>query len=143
MDDPVFVRRLHRLGDLLRHPNRFLHRHRPTPHPLAHRLAVDQLHHQEALTVHLLEAVDAGDIGVRKRREHSRLPFKARQPLRVLGEQLRQDLESHVATEVGVLSLPYFTHTSFAELGRHSEMRKTAADHVNLPCTNLHRYSTG
>ncbi len=129
MNHALFVRRLDRLGDLAGDAHHLFDRHRSPLDVLRQRLPFHQLHHQEALAVDFFESVDAGDVGVRKRRQHPRLALEPRQPLRVLSKPVGQYLQRDVATELGVLGAPYLSHATFAQLGRHLVVRNITADH--------------
>ena len=136
MDDALLVRRLDRLGDLLRDPNHLLDRHRPLLDTLRERLAFHQLHDQEALAVDLFETEDPGDVGVGQRRQNPGLALETREPLRVLGETVREHLEGHVAAELGVFRTPHLPHPALAQFRSHLVVRNIAADHphsFNIP----------
>ena len=62
MDDPLLVRRLERLGDLLRDRQRLVDGNRPPRDPIGERRAFDQLHHQRVHAAGILEAVDLRDV---------------------------------------------------------------------------------
>ena len=62
MDDPLLVRRLERLGDLLRHRQRLVDGNGPLRDPIGERRAFDQLHDQGVQAVGILEAMDLRDV---------------------------------------------------------------------------------
>ena len=51
-----------------------------------------------------------------ERREQLGLALEARQPVGVLGEKIRQDLDRHLAVERGVERAPHHTHPTLADL---------------------------
>jgi hypothetical protein len=65
-------------------------------------LALDELEREEGLAVGLLEPVDRGGVRVVERGEQIRLALEAPEPLGVLRDLGRQDLDRHVAVEVRV-----------------------------------------
>jgi hypothetical protein len=91
-----------RVGDLPRDGDRLRDRQRPPRDHLRQVLALDQLHHQRAATVALLETVDGGDVRVVELRQELRLALEARQPVGVGGERRREHLDRHLAPQRGV-----------------------------------------
>ncbi len=57
------------------------------------------------------------DVRVVQRREDLGFALEASQPLGVVGEQVGQDLERHVAVELGVAGAVDLTHAAGADLG--------------------------
>ena len=72
MDDAVLVRDLERVGDLPRDVTHFIERNRTLCDPIRQRRALDELHHQPADSVGLLQSVDGGDVRVVQRCEQER-----------------------------------------------------------------------
>jgi hypothetical protein len=62
MDDALLVRRLDRVGDLLRDRQRLVDGNRPLRDPIGERRAFDQLHDQGVEAVGILEAMDLRDV---------------------------------------------------------------------------------
>ena len=89
MHDPLLVRRLERVGNLVRDRQRLLHRDRSGGDPFGERLSRHQLQDQRQRPVGFLQAVDRRDVRMVQRRQHLRFPLEASQPLGVRGEQLR------------------------------------------------------
>jgi hypothetical protein len=71
MDDAEIVCRLQRVGDLTRDAQRLVERHRPLRDPIGQRRALDELEHQRADAVGLLEPVDDRNIWMVQRRGDS------------------------------------------------------------------------
>ena len=117
MDDALLVRGLERLGDLPRDRQRFVERDRPVRDPLGERRALDQLHHQRVDAAAVFEAVDVRDVRMVERGEHLRFALEPREPLGVVGEQLRQDLDRDVAIQPGVARAIDLAHPAGAKGG--------------------------
>ena len=81
VDDALLVRGFERVGDLARDRERLLNRQRARRQTLGERRALDQLEHEAADAVGLLEAVDRADVRMIQRRQHPRLALEAREPL--------------------------------------------------------------
>jgi len=64
----------------------------------------------------VLATVDIGNIGVIELGKKLGFPFKTSQPLRILGELLRQHLDGHFTAQVGVLGTINLSHTALADL---------------------------
>jgi hypothetical protein len=63
-----------------------------------------------------VQPVDGGDARVIERREHLRLALEAGDAIRILGEQIGQDLDGHVAPERRVGGAPHHPHPALADL---------------------------
>ena len=116
MDDPLLVRFAERLGDLAGDLEARAQRQRAVREPVGERRSLDQLEHQRADRVGLLDAVDRGDVGVVQARKEARFALEQRQVLRVARDLVRQDLDRHLAPEPGVGGAEDLTHPPFAEL---------------------------
>ncbi len=132
VDDALLVGDLEGLGDLAADASGVGDGDRPLGDALGEVLALGDLHDQEALSVDVLEAVDAGDVGVGEGGEDPGLALETLQPLGVLGEGVGQDLEGHVASQLGVLGPPDLAHAPLAQLRRHLVVRNRLADHFTL-----------
>ena len=53
-------------------------------------------------TTDFFEPVDVRDIGMVERGQHLRFALEARQPLRVVGEQIRHHFERDIAIQLGI-----------------------------------------
>ena len=78
-------------------------------------LALDQFHDERADAVRFFEAVDGGDVRMVQRGEHPGFALKPREPLRVGGEGLGQDLDRDVAIELRVARAIDLAHAAGAE----------------------------
>ncbi len=63
-----------------------------------------------------MHRVDRGDVRVVQRGEQLGLALEARQPVRVRGKILGQDLDRHLTVERGVQRPPHHAHPARAEL---------------------------
>ena len=95
-------------------------------------LPFDQLHRQEVDAVGLLDRVHADHSRVVEGGEHRRLAPEAVEPLRVRGHLGRQDLERHLAAELGVGGAPHLSHPAGAERFGDAVVGEGRADHCRL-----------
>ncbi len=103
VEDALPVGRGHRVGHGDGEREEALHREAARRDRLAERLALDELHRQEAEPVLLLEgAVEGDDAGVAQRGDRLRLALEALDLLGVRRHLGRQHLEGHAAVEPGV-----------------------------------------
>ena len=77
------MRRFERLRDLARDRECLLNRQRTRRQTLGERRAFHELEHEAADAVGLLQPIDRADVRMVQRRQHPRLAFEAREPLRV------------------------------------------------------------
>ena len=97
-----------------------------------HRLkgvSFEQLHDDEGLAVMLSQVVDRADVGVVESRSGPGLSLKALQGRRALGQLLRQELQSDLATEVQVLGCIDHTHSPATEAVDDTVVGDGFADH--------------
>ena len=78
--------------------------------------AVEKLHGNEGVSIFSANFVDGAYVGMVERRRRARLAAKALQGLRVVGELVRQKLQSDKAAELDVLRLVNDSHATAAEL---------------------------
>ncbi len=79
------------------------------------------------LAVLFLDAVDAGHVGMGKRRQGLGLAVEPGVAIRVAGEGVGQDFQGHVAVEFGVPGPVDFTHATRADLGEDFVMSQGLA----------------
>ena len=113
----MLVRRLQRLGDLLRDEQRLLDRDRTLRDAVGERGPFDELQDQHPRPVRVLEAVDGSDIGVTQRGQRLRLALEPREPFGIMCERLRQDLDRDVPLELRVPCPVDFAHPATADEG--------------------------
>ncbi len=63
-----------------------------------------------------------------QRREDSGFSLEPGQAFRVIGEEVREDFQGHLAPELGVLGPIHLSHPAFAELGGDPEVGQRLAD---------------
>ena len=78
MDDPLFVRRFERLGDLARDRDGFVEANRSTRNAICERRPLDELEHQHRDVARLLDAKNSRDVRMIERGDELRFPFEAR-----------------------------------------------------------------
>ena len=83
-------------------------------HHFAQSLAFQQLHGDEVLAGHFSDLVHGADIGMIQGRSGPRLPTKAIQNLRILGQLIWKEFEGHVASQANVLRLVDYSHPTAA-----------------------------
>jgi hypothetical protein len=94
-------------------------------------LAFQVLHYDERLTFVIADVVNDTDMRVVQCRCCSGFPLEPLQSLFVLGVFLRQELQSDIATQAGVLCLIDHTHPTAAELLCDFVVGDGLADHVS------------
>ena len=115
MDDPLFVRRLERVGDLRDDRQRLGERHRAPQQPIRQRLPLDQLHDQEMLAPRFLQAVERGDVGMIERRQDFGLALETRDAIGVSSEDVEDHLHGDLAAQPRIARAIHLAHTSGAE----------------------------
>jgi len=112
MDHAGVVRGLEPLGDLAADIHRFLDRKRSASNAIFERLPRHELQHQEASVLGLVDAVDLRDVGMVQSSDRLGLALEPSQPLVILREVFRKDLDRHLAIQSRVLrpvDLPHGT----------------------------------
>ena len=93
VDDPLLVRGLQRLGDLAREFECHVERQRSAGKTIGQGRAVDHFHHNGVPAACDFEAVDGGDVRMVQRREQPRLALQPRDPIRIVRQRRRQNLD--------------------------------------------------
>ena len=120
------------VGELHRHLDQLVGRELPPDQPLLERRSLQQLHDQKRLSLVLTEVVDGADVGVVERRGGARLALKALEGLAVLGHLRGQELDRHLAAEIGVLGLIDDPHAATSQLGDDSVVGNGLTDQSGL-----------
>jgi hypothetical protein len=89
----------------------------PARDAIGQRRPLDELHDQGVGGPAVLQAVDVRNVRVIERGEHVCLALEARQPLGILGEDVRQDFQRDVAVELGVAGAIDLAHAARADGG--------------------------
>ena len=120
MHDAAFVRRFQRVGELPRNregladwqPSRWL-----MAEPLFKRLALDELEDQRVNAFAVLEPVDGADVRMIQRREQPGLALESRAPFGIRRERVRQNLDRHLASKLGIPRAVDVPHPARSEQG--------------------------
>ena len=112
--DAFLVRLFERIGNLARDVTRLVKRQRSPFQTLGEILSLNELEHEEGMTVGFLEPMDRRDVGVIQRREDVRLAAKPREAFFIVGELSGQDFDGDVAAKLGVPGPIHFPHAAGA-----------------------------
>ncbi len=124
MDDPLGVRRLHRLGDLPRYAQRLFDRKPSPPQTLSECLSFDEFQHEEVRALIGIESMNGGDVRMVQRRQRFGFALETREALGIPAEACGQYLDRDVTAELGVGGAIHLAHAAFAQLGSNlSRMR--------------------
>src|SRR5580704_17350408 len=93
------------------------------------RLAFEELHHDESLTLVAADFVDGANVGVVKRRSGAGFALESFEGLRVFGEAFWKELQRDETPQGSVLGLVDDTHPPATQLFEDVVMRDRAADH--------------
>jgi hypothetical protein len=103
MDDSAIVRMCKGLGQLHAVTDHVVDRQRPAGDPSAERRAVDDFHRDVGVAVGFADVVDGADVRMIERGRGARLAQQALPPFRIRRQITRQNLESDVARQTGVV----------------------------------------
>ena len=98
------------VGDACGNRQEFFQRQRSVRNDRAQRLAANQLHHQPCLSVARAEIVDGDDVAVIEGRGASGFAFEAREPVAIVGQLVRKNLDRYLPPETHVaraIDLPH------------------------------------
>ena len=124
MDDSLVVRRLDGLGDLRGNPERIFQWNWPQLNAIGERRSLDEFQDERLdgpaeagphVFRYLLEVVDRGDVWMIQRRENLRLAVKAREPVWIGRECVRQDLQRDIAIQLRIPGAIHLTHAACAD----------------------------
>jgi hypothetical protein len=130
MDDPLFVRRAERLGDLPCDRERSRDRQRSSFEAFGQRRAVDQFQHQRCHAIRFVEPIDRSDVRMVERGEQPRFARKPRAALEIVLEVPRQDLDRNVPTQLTVVRAIHLPHPTRAEHTGNRVRAKLPANHL-------------
>jgi hypothetical protein len=117
MDDALFMGRLERGGNLPRDRQSLVERNRSLFDPIGKRRPVNQFHDKRVRRATVFKAVNLGDVRMIERRKNLRFAMKAGEPVRIVGERTRENLQCDVTTEFRVAGAIHLAHTSRAKGG--------------------------
>ena len=143
VDDPLAVGRVQCVGNLNGDVEQGLAVQRAAGNAVLQRLAIQELHGNEWLSLGLADLIDGADVGMIERRCRAGLAAEALQRLRVLGYVRRKEFESYETAEFSVFGLVDDTHPPAAQLLGDAVMRDCLADHdayilTAEPCVATH-----
>ena len=115
MDDPLSVSGIERVSHLDRDLERGVGGERPACEPVAQRLALEPLHHDEERALRLADVMDRTDVGMIQRRRCPRFPLESPQTLPVAVHLGRQDLDGDFAPEARVARGVHLAHAAGAD----------------------------
>jgi len=85
---------------------------------LSQRLTLHQLHRKKMNSIRVLKAVYGGNVRMIQRGQDLSLPLEPGQPLSILREPLRENLDGDFALQSGVVGSAHLSHAAFAQLRR-------------------------
>ncbi len=130
MHDSSGMRGRQPIGHLHRHAQGFGEPHALARNQLVERLPIDQLHHDEGLSILFANLVDGDDIGVIQRRGGLGLLDKAREPLLIAESRFRQELDGHQTVETAVPGFIHPSHSALADLLQKREVAEPITQHM-------------
>ena len=114
--------------DLFRYREGFIQGNGPTCDPVREGWPFHQLQHQGPRALGFLDAVDGGNARVVEAGENLSFSLEPGQAIRIGGEGFGEDLERHLAVELGVDGLIDLSHAAFADEGGYVVMAESGAD---------------
>ena len=114
MQDAVCVRVVEGSSDLFEDPDDLFQVHW-LANPVRKSSPLDQLEHEVGRAVLVAEVEDLDDVRVLQARHRARLLLESLAVFRVLGEEIGQDLDRHVAVEGGVVRAVDGCHAAAAD----------------------------
>ena len=117
-----------RFGDLASNRHGVAYCQRTRAEALGQRLPLDELEDESMNAVTLLEPVDGADVRMIQRCQQPRLALEPRATIRVGREDVRQNLDRHVAPERRIARTVDVTHPACAEERANLVRTKTLAD---------------
>ena len=128
VNDTRFVSSLQRLSNLLGDWESFIDSDRPLRYPVGEGWPFHQLQHQRTGAVAFFKAMNGGDVRVVQAGKHLRFSLKPSQAIRISGKGLGQDLERHLAIQLGISGLIDLAHATLADEGGHVVVAESGAD---------------
>ncbi len=116
MNHTRFVRCFHAGCNLHRDLKRIIHRQRATIKTIGQCFAFDVFQHEILLVVGFLDAVDTCDVRVIELRQHLGFALKAREPIGILRQFLRQGFDRDIPLQPRVACEVHHTHPAAPEL---------------------------
>ena len=127
MDDPGLVGGFERIGDLDCNFEGLSPGQRLPRNHVLERLPFQQLHHDEGLTLELVNFVDGANVGVVETGGGTGFALKALQGLRVADQIGREELQGNASTQSEILGAVNHSHAAAAQLFFDSVVRDDLA----------------
>ena len=128
MNDSGFVCRLQCFGDLLGDREGFVNGDRTARNPVSERRPFNQLQHQRTGALRLFQAVNLGDVRMVQAGKNLRFALEPCEPIRISRKRLGQNLERHLAVQLGIGGLIDLSHPALADEGGDVVMAQSGAD---------------
>jgi hypothetical protein len=129
MDDPFGVGGIEPVGDLDGQVEDFISAQRLSPDAMFERVALQELHGDEAPPFVLVDVIDGADVGMVQGRSRLGFTLESLQRVAVSRQLFGQELQGNGAPEAGVLGLVDHTHAAPAELLQDPVVRHGLPDH--------------
>ena len=111
--------------------------HRRPADPLLQALALQLLHHDERMSIVVLDFIDGADAGMVQQGGRPGFSFKALQRLAVTGQVIWKKLQRYVTAQARVFRLIYHAHSPAAQLADDLVMGNDLANHGRLAGRSL------
>ena len=128
MNHALLMSRFKGFGDLLGNGQGFINGDWSLLDPISQGRPFDQLQYQRPSTAAFFDTVDLRDVRMIETGEDLRLALEPSKSIRIFGKRLGQDLQRHLAVELGIGGLPHLTHPTFTNLGGDCAMAESCAD---------------
>ena len=130
--DPLFVRRCHRICKRDRNLEKLVQRKSVFLDKLGEGFAVNELHREEVDACLFFDREDLNDVGVIERRDSLGFALEPRSTLVAFGQLGRENFESDLAVELGVLGQVDLALYARADLFKDVVVGEGLADHLRL-----------
>ena len=111
--------------------------------PRAKRFPIHQREHEGAAAVALFDPVYRRDVRVVERRQQARFPFEACQPIGIVRERRRQDLDRDVAPQARIAGAIHVAHPAGAEQRPNLVGAEPPPDHPHASTRDAPRRAAG
>jgi hypothetical protein len=129
MHDAFLVGGFHRVSNLYRNGQRFMHRNSASLDPLGKSFTFDELHDEKLSPGGFLDAVNGRHIGMIQGRKRASFPLESGGSIVVVAEGFRQQLDRDAASKLGVGGLIHLAHAARPEVAGDLVVGKMGANH--------------
>ena len=134
MQNPFLMRRRQRLGQRASNLYDSIHRKAIHRNQAIERRPLNQFHGEKVDALGFFHRVERDHIGMVECGDGARFALEAGQPLGIAGYVRRQDLERHLAPQLGVRGTIHLTHSANSECGVNPIVCERSSDQIELPC---------